>query len=111
MQDEDTGDSQPNQDSQQEWDGADRRHVDRGRRKNLLDRRLGLDRRRGPGRRRSDSRRKAEEGEMTDDQFEFLLAIEEYKRLNDRPFPSWTEVLDILQALGYRKVAEPGELE
>ncbi len=99
------------------WDGVDRRGGERqerrsgDRRDGCLDRRLGLDRRRGPGRRRSDSRRSAEEGEMNPDQFEFILAIDEYKRANNRPFPSWTEVLDIVRALGYRKVAEPGTVE
>jgi hypothetical protein len=84
------------------FDGDDRRTG--------VDRRCGLDRRRGPGRRRSDERRMAEEGEMTDEQFEFIMAINEYKRLNNRPFPSWTEVLDVMQALGYRKVAEPSDI-
>ena len=100
---------------EESWDGEDRRddrqeRRDRERRNGCLDRRLGLDRRRGPGRRRSDTRRSAEEGEMTEEQFEFIMAIDEYKRANGRPFPTWTEVLDILYALGYRKVAEPGEL-
>jgi hypothetical protein len=73
------------------------------RRQNVVDRRLGLDRRRGPGRRLSEDRRSAEEGRMSEDQFEFLMAIEEFKRLNARPFPSWTEVLEVIKALGYRK--------
>jgi hypothetical protein len=30
-----------------------------------------------------------------------------YKRANRRPFPTWSEVLEVLRALGYRKVAEP----
>ena len=77
------------------------------RRENVVDRRLGLDRRRGPGRRRSDERKSAEEGQMSDEQFEFLKAIDEYKRKNTRPFPTWTEVLEVIKALGYRKVAEP----
>ena len=47
---------------------------------------------------------------MTDEQFEFLMAIEEYKKSNARPFPSWTEVLELIKALGYRKVAEPQSL-
>ena len=86
-----------------------RKSERRGRdRRSVVDRRAGLDRRRGPGRRRSDDRRAAEEGEMTDEQFEFLMAINEYKRVNRRPFPTWTEVLDVMKALGYRKVAEPG---
>lgn len=84
--------------------------TERDRRGSVVDRRLGLDRRRGPGRRRSDDRRIAEEGEMSDEQFEFLMAIEEYKKKNIRPFPTWTEVLEVIKALGYRKVADPQSL-
>jgi len=77
----------------------------------VVDRRLGLDRRRGPGKRRSDERKSAEEGNMSDEQFDFLMAIQEYKKENARPFPTWTEVLEIIKALGYRKVAEPQSFE
>ena len=87
------------------------RRVGQDRRESVVDRRLGLERRRGPGRRRSDERKSAEEGEMSDEQFEFLMAIDEYKRKNTRPFPTWTEVLEVIKALGYRKVAEPQPLE
>lgn len=90
-------------------DFADRRHADE-RRQSVVDRRLGLDRMRGPGRRRSDERKAAEEGQMSDEQFEFVMAIDEYKRANARPFPTWTEVLEIIKALGYRRVAEPQPL-
>lgn len=86
------------------------RRSGRDRRQSVVDRRLGLDQCRGPGRRRSDDRKAAEEGQMTDEQFEFLLAIDEYKRKNARPFPTWTEVLEVIKALGYRKVAEPQSL-
>ena len=89
--------------------GQDRRGGE-DRRQSVVDRRLGLDRRRGPGRRRSDDRRTAEEGQMSDEQFEFLMAIDEYKKANSRPFPTWTEVLEVIKALGYRKVAEPSAL-
>ena len=87
------------------------RRKDNDRRGSVVDRRLGLDRRRGPGRRLSDDRKSAEEGQMSDEQFEFLMAIDEYKRKNTRPFPTWTEVLDVIKALGYRKVAEPQSFE
>jgi hypothetical protein len=80
------------------------------RRQSVVDRRLGLDRGRGPGRRRSDDRKAAEEGHMSDEQFEFLMAIEEYKRANAKPFPTWTEVLEVMKAMGYRKVAAPQPL-
>jgi hypothetical protein len=85
------------------------RRVCVDRRRSVVDRRSGLERRRGPGRRRSDSRRNAEEGEMSDEQFTFVMAMDEYKRANKRPFPSWTEVLEVVKYLGYRKVAEVGE--
>jgi hypothetical protein len=64
----------------------------------------GLERRRGPGRRRSDDRKAAEEGEMTDEQFEFCMAIETYKKVNKRMYPTWTEVLEVVRQLGYRKI-------
>ena len=86
------------------------RRDDQERRGSIVDRRLGLDRRRGPGRRLTDERKSAEEGQMSDEQFEFLMAIDEYKRKNKRPFPTWTEVLEVIKALGYRKVAEPQPL-
>jgi hypothetical protein len=79
------------------------------RRSSVVDRRSNLERRRGPGRRRPDSRRSAEEGELTSEQFEFVMAMDEYKRANKRPFPSWTEVLEVIKYLGYRKVAEVGQ--
>ena len=69
-----------------------------------------LERDRGAGKRRSDSRRMAEEGEMTDEQFQFIQAVEEYKRVNGKPFPTWTEILDVVHALGYRKVEEPRDI-
>ena len=48
---------------------------------------------------------------MNEEQLEFLKAIDEYKRVNHRPFPTWTEVLDIILYLGYRKVAPIGEFK
>ena len=81
------------------------------RRQIVVDRRLGLERRRGPGIRRSEERKSAEEGEMNDEQFAFLMAIDNYKRQNQKPFPTWTEVLDVIKAMGYRKVAEPQSID
>jgi hypothetical protein len=81
------------------------------RRASVVDRRLSLNRHRGPGKRRTDCRKAAEEGQMSEEQLEFLLAIDEYKKQNARPFPTWTEVLELIKALGYRKIAEPQPLE
>lgn len=69
----------------------------------------GLERRRGPGRRRSDFAKSAEEGEMSTEQFLFISAIDAFKRVNNRPFPTWTEVLEVIRKLGYRKT-QPTEL-
>ena len=41
---------------------------------------------------------------MTNEQFEFCMAIETYKKVNKKMFPTWTEVLEVMQQLGYRKV-------
>jgi hypothetical protein len=93
--------------------GMDRRQMSRDdagytgpERRSGVERRdnTGLERRRGPGRRRSDDRKAAEEGEMTAEQFEFCMAIETYKKVNKKMFPTWTEVLEVMQHLGYRKV-------
>ncbi len=40
---------------------------------------------------------------MSEDVIEFITAVDDYKRLNQRPFPSWSEVLDIVKALGYAR--------
>jgi len=70
------------------------------------DRRTGLERRRGAGIRRDEERRSAEEGEMSAEQFEFVQAIETYKKVNKKLFPTWTEVLEVINQLGYRKIEQ-----
>ena len=80
----------------------------------VVDRRTGIDRRdgedetnlerrRGPGRRLTDWVRTAEEGEMTREQQMFLHAIDTFKRVNEVSFPTWTDVLEVVRSLGYRK--------
>ena len=92
--------------------GMDRRQMSitdsdyTGPERRVAERRIdtGLERRRGPGRRLADDRREAEEGEMNLEQFEFIMAIETYKKVNKRLYPTWTEILEIVRQLGYRKV-------
>ena len=94
------------------YTGPERRKSgasDRRDRRQTTDRRSGLDRRRGPGRRRGDIRREAEEGEISGELYEFVMAIDEYKRVNKRPFPSYSEIFELIKYLGYRKVAERAE--
>ncbi len=71
--------------------------------------RTGLERKRGRGRRLSEFTKAAEEGEMTTEQFLFLMAIDAFKKGNDRMFPTWTDVLEVIRLLGYRKTM-PTEL-
>ncbi len=81
-------------------------------RRNLADKsskQTGLERRRGPGRRRSDFTKAAEEGEMTGEQFLFLVAIDAFKKANGKTFPAWSDVLEVIRLLGYRKTM-PSEL-
>ncbi|CAE7639094.1 unnamed protein product, partial [Symbiodinium necroappetens] len=78
--------------------GIDRRDLQK-------DKASGFERRRGPGRRRSDFMKAAEEGEMSREQFQFLLAIDTFKKSNNKTFPTWTDILEIVRLLGYRKTA------
>jgi len=50
------------------------------------------------------------ERDYTDDETDFMKAMDRYKRDNRRPFPTWSEVLEVLWSLGYRKVAEPSDM-
>jgi hypothetical protein len=37
-------------------------------------------------------------------EIEFMLAMQEYKKSSGRMFPTWSEVLEVLESLGYEKV-------
>lgn len=50
------------------------------------------------------------EREYSSEEFEFLKAVERYKRACKRPWPTATELLQIAVSLGYRKVAPAGPL-
>ncbi len=47
------------------------------------------------------------EREYSDDEVEFMQALDAYKRKNGRMFPTCSEVLEVVRSLGYTKVA-PG---
>ena len=51
------------------------------------------------------------ERDYGDAEVEFMGAMDNYKRRSGRQFPTWSEVLEVLHSLGYRKVAEPTEIE
>ena len=44
------------------------------------------------------------EREYSEAEMEFMMAMNEYKRRSGRMFPTWSEVLEVLQGLGYEKV-------
>lgn len=84
---------------------SDTRQPGEDRRKNVVgESPTGLERRRGPGRRLTDFVKSAEEGEMSSEQFLFLRAIEAFKQVNGKSYPNWTDVLEVIRLLGYRKV-------
>lgn len=82
--------------------GLDRRDIE-DRKEAGNDATTGLERRRGAGRRLSDFQRAADEGEMNQEQFLFLMAIDAFKKSNSVTFPSWSDVLEVIRLLGYRK--------
>jgi hypothetical protein len=85
----------------------DRRALERRKRTIPVatDRRSGKDRRQGERRRQIDPT--TCERDYSEEEIAFMKAMDQYKRDNRRPFPTWSEVLEVLRALGYRKVAEP----
>lgn len=51
------------------------------------------------------------ERDYSDCELEFMRAMDDYKRRSGRPFPTWSEVLEVVISLGYRQVAEPSEID
>jgi hypothetical protein len=103
-------------------DPRDRR---KGERRSGADRRAGtepppgVERRQGD-RRRDDRRtelpvpdlyragaRHINEYPLAPDEMEFINAVNAYRTRHMRPFPTWSEVLHIVKALGYTKPAPP----
>ena len=76
---------------------------------------VGPERRKAPAARRKVERRRQIdpttcERDYSIDEVEFMRAMDEYKRKSGRMFPTWSEVLEVIASLGYRKVAEPRAL-
>ena len=88
---------------------TDRRGNDRRKRQIpvALERRSGKERREMQGERRRQIDPTTCERDYNNEEIEFMKAMDQYKRDNRRPFPTWSEVLEVLRALGYRKIAEP----
>ncbi len=99
---------------------ADRRGIERADRRQSGDRRkkdvtVPVDRRQTPERRNQGERRRQVdpttcERDYSEEEIVFMKAMDQYKRANRRPFPTWSEVLEVLYALGYRKTADASAL-
>jgi hypothetical protein len=99
---------------------ADRRGMERTDRRQSNDRRkkeipVPVDRRQTPERRNQGERRRQVdpttcERDYSEEEIVFMKAMDQYKRANRRPFPTWSEVLEVLYALGYRKTADASAL-
>ena len=50
--------------------------------------------------------RRINEYPMTDEELEFIKAVNEYKQLYNKPFPTWSEILHILKSIGYEKKSQ-----
>ena len=97
---------------------VDRRDVDR---RETVDRRINelsnfdQEERRELPRRTVERRRQVDpttcERDYDNGEIEFMKAMDDYKRRSGRQFPTWSEVLEVLISLGYRKVADPVEIE
>jgi hypothetical protein len=65
----------------------------------------------GPERRKVERRRQIDpttcERDYRPDEVEFMKAMDDYKRRSGRQFPTWSEVLEVIRDIGYRKVAQP----
>jgi hypothetical protein len=88
---------------------SERRGVRGDRRKQTIpvavERRSGKDRRQQQeGERRRQVDPTTCEKDYSDEEIIFMKAMDQYKRANRRPFPTWSEVLEVLRSLGYRKV-------
>ena len=51
------------------------------------------------------------ERDYSGDEIEFMTAMDDYKRRSGRQFPTWSEVLEVVRSLGYRKVAAQSEID
>ena len=50
------------------------------------------------------------ERDYNDNEIEFMQAMDDYKRQSGRMFPTCSEILEVIEKIGYRKVAEAAEL-
>ncbi len=73
-----------------------------------------VERRSGQRREKVNRRRQIDpttcEREYTDAEVEFMHALDQYKRASGRMFPTCSEILEVLRALGYEKIEGGGHV-
>ena len=88
---------------------SDRRHSEDRR---TIDKPVAQERRQAP-RRKVPRRRQIDpttcERDYSDQEIEFMQAMDAYKRSSGRMFPTCSEILEVLRDLGYQQVGKPGE--
>jgi len=69
-----------------------------------------MDRRQGERRTKVARRRQIDpttcERDYNDDEIEFMQALDAYKRANGRMFPTCSEILEVIRALGYVRLPQ-----
>ncbi|MHC4940457.1 MAG: hypothetical protein ACYTHK_16080 [Planctomycetota bacterium] len=80
--------------------GADRRKEDRP---VAVEHSSGKDRNDNVKSDRRKVERRINEYPLKAEVLEFINAINEFKSVNQKPFPTWTEIYEIFVGLGYRK--------
>jgi hypothetical protein len=74
---------------------------------------VAVERRQQPRREKVQRRRQIDpttcEREYNDDEILFMQALEAYKRSSGRMFPTCSEILEVVRALGYVRVSSPTE--
>jgi hypothetical protein len=93
---------------------SERRATDRGatedrRKRNVpvaVERRSGVDRRSLPDR-RAQAGKTAGSYDLDADTLEFIHAVNAFKAVSGKPFPTWSEILQIVRDLGYAKLPRP----
>ena len=101
------------QDVTEQDKGDERRRRPDRRKQNIpvaVERRSGKDRRLEAKGEQGERRRQVDpttcEKDYNEEEIIFMKAMDQYKRANRRPFPTWSEVLEVLISLGYRKTEE-----
>ncbi len=80
---------------------VDRRVEDAG---HDPERRSGEDRRqRGPEGERRKTERRINEYRLRPEVLEFINAVNDFKSVRQKPFPTWSEIYDIFVGLGYKR--------